>query len=322
MSRPGQKPRPAPVTTIARTSGRPRARRGWRSRASSISRVQAFIRSGRFRVTVATPPSIAAEQDRAAVRLALALARVGHRFSPAGPDTERPESISFSLLSEYRPRSPGPTGGAATRDPLELCPHLGDDRRGRAGAGGDRHRRRASAHLRRPSAHEPHRARDRCSPGPGSGGRRRRHRVRQPARVPRDVLGGTRSWVPSPANVNYQYGAEELAYVLTDCDAAALVCGTELTGRSTACTRPRRIGHLDSCSPSVKASCRRTRSPMTTAAQPGFAARRRGRARPVGRRHVVAVHGRNDRAAERGRLARRGLLPHGLGHRATGHDAA
>ena len=34
----------------------------------------------------------------------------------------------------------------------------------------------------------------------------------------------------APANVNYQYGAEELAYVLTDCDAVALVFGSEISG--------------------------------------------------------------------------------------------
>jgi len=32
----------------------------------------------------------------------------------------------------------------------------------------------------------------------------------------------------APANVNYQYGSEELAYVLSDCDAAAVVFGTEI----------------------------------------------------------------------------------------------
>ena len=56
-SRPGQKARPAPVSTTALTSSSSLAcsRRSWR--ANSISRFQALLRSGRLRVRVSTPAS-------------------------------------------------------------------------------------------------------------------------------------------------------------------------------------------------------------------------------------------------------------------------
>jgi len=57
MSAPAQKPRPAPVRTMTFTSASSAARRmAWRSSASITPR-QAFSRSGRLRVTVATPAS-------------------------------------------------------------------------------------------------------------------------------------------------------------------------------------------------------------------------------------------------------------------------
>ncbi len=55
MSIPGQNARPAPVTTMARTSAAPAASSRRAKYWCSIARLQAFLRSGLCSVTVATP---------------------------------------------------------------------------------------------------------------------------------------------------------------------------------------------------------------------------------------------------------------------------
>src|SRR5436190_173449 len=57
MSAPGQNPRPAPVTTMAPTSGAATAWAKQSKYARCSGGVHAFIRSGRFSVTMATPSS-------------------------------------------------------------------------------------------------------------------------------------------------------------------------------------------------------------------------------------------------------------------------
>ena len=58
MSAPAQKPRPAPVTTMAPTAGSALQRSMASTNSSFIRAVQAFSRSGRFSVSTATLPSI------------------------------------------------------------------------------------------------------------------------------------------------------------------------------------------------------------------------------------------------------------------------
>jgi hypothetical protein len=55
MSIPGQKPRPAPVSTTTRTAGSSSSPSTTSKNRRCMVHVQAFIRLGRFRVTVATP---------------------------------------------------------------------------------------------------------------------------------------------------------------------------------------------------------------------------------------------------------------------------
>src|SRR5271167_475130 len=57
-SPPAQKARPAPVRTITRTAGSPASRGNPRSNPSMIGVDSAFIRSGRLKVSVATPSSM------------------------------------------------------------------------------------------------------------------------------------------------------------------------------------------------------------------------------------------------------------------------
>jgi hypothetical protein len=57
MSAPAQKPLPAPVTTITRTSAELAHSSSNPKYARSISAVHAFSRSGRLRVSTATPSS-------------------------------------------------------------------------------------------------------------------------------------------------------------------------------------------------------------------------------------------------------------------------
>ena len=61
-SPPAQKPRPAPVSTTAPTAGSSASRGSASSSASSIGRDIAFSRSGRLRVSTATPSLIDFEQ--------------------------------------------------------------------------------------------------------------------------------------------------------------------------------------------------------------------------------------------------------------------
>ena len=57
MSAPAQKPRPAPVRTMTLTPGSSAATRMARRSSPSMTPRQALSRSGRLRVTVATPAS-------------------------------------------------------------------------------------------------------------------------------------------------------------------------------------------------------------------------------------------------------------------------
>jgi hypothetical protein len=57
MSAPAQNPRPAPVSTITRTASSSAAAFIASRTSRSISARQAFSRSGRLRVTTATPSS-------------------------------------------------------------------------------------------------------------------------------------------------------------------------------------------------------------------------------------------------------------------------
>src|SRR5580704_11575470 len=55
MSLPGQKPRPAPVTTMARTAGSASASSSTSKYRISMASFHAFMRAGRLSITVATP---------------------------------------------------------------------------------------------------------------------------------------------------------------------------------------------------------------------------------------------------------------------------
>ena len=117
----------------------------------------------------------------------------------------------------------------------------------------------------------------------------------------------------APVNLNYQYVAAELAHVLADCAAAAVVFHVDATDRVAEA-----VAGLRRPDPVVAVGRRRVRTGA------------RGRARrpgpppaaAVGRRPAVPLHRRDHRSAEGRRLAGRGLLPAGMGSRASGHRTA
>src|SRR5258705_8139559 len=102
MSRPEQKPRPAPVTTSARSSGR--APTSWIASWSSsiIDQVSAFSLSGRFRVSTAIPTSGVSSRmsSLTAVLLVLGVGRRDEHFEGRRPVELRAERLADLLERE------------------------------------------------------------------------------------------------------------------------------------------------------------------------------------------------------------------------------
>ena len=226
-SRPAQNPFPAPVTTMARTSGLSEARTRRSKYRSSISSVHTFRRSGRLSVSNATP----SPTSYATTPGSSGAARTAARLDGPGPVSVMGRYVNTIELNRAQDTNDdgasAVTGWNYARTWETLAAEVPDRE---AIVGGARRltygefdaRATRLAHVL--AAH-----------GVGRGDVVAISLPNRPEYL--EAFFAALKVGAAPANLNYQYVASEIAYVVRDCDAAAIVFPAAATDTITAAVR-------------------------------------------------------------------------------------